>query len=86
MSDKSQTIREALDLALDELLGLKDEYREAASAARSAASRETQALNDLNAKQKEVDKMMTDLRLAVGAGDWSHPRRKLVDELEANGS
>ncbi len=63
----------ALTAALDELTQLQEAY-EAAQSRESAARRDaTEAVNRLNDKQKEVDRLMADL-VAGSSGDWARKR------------
>lgn len=76
---KTTDAAEALIPALNELQAAQAAYDAASAEARSASMEQTRAVNDLNAKQKEVDKLMADLR-AASSGDWSN-RRMLGDAV-----
>lgn len=72
---------EALSVALNDLQGLQFAYDEAKSAERAASMASTDAVNRLNAKQKEVDRLFADVR-GAGSGGWSSERRKTDAVLE----
>ena len=72
---------EALSIALNDLQGLQFEYDEAKSKERAASMKSTDAINKLNAKQKEVDRLFADVQSA-GSGHWSSERRKSTTDLK----
>jgi len=66
---KIETITEAISEALGDLGIAQRAYDDAKQKASYASLAETDALNKLNQKQKEIDKLFNDLRKA-GSGDW----------------
>lgn len=67
---KTETITDALSEAFGDLDIAQRTYDDAKQKASLASLAETDALNKLNQKQKEIDRLFNDLKRA-GSGDWA---------------